>query len=129
MMVTKRLLPIRIFLKCLVILVVGLLLLPASAVAIPLTVDEIIFASEGGTDFTMLSGSVEAEISDGSNVLTITLKNTSMNASSEDASQLLSGVGFTLGSGFDVLSGSVKMNGSTTAHNFAKPADGDVSGE
>jgi hypothetical protein len=112
----------------LVILVVGLLLSPAYAVAINLTPDEIIYSSEGGTDFTMLSGSVEADISDGSNILTITLKNTSQDASSEDASQLLSGLGITLGSGFDVVSGSVTMNGST-AHNFVQPSDNDVSGE
>ncbi len=131
MMITKRLLPIRILRKCLVILVVGLLLLPAYAAAISLTVNEIIFSSEGGTNFLMLSGSVEADISDGSNVLTITLKNTSQDASSEDASQLLSGLGFTLPTGFLIDTsgpGSVKMNGST-AHNFVKPADNDVSGE
>jgi hypothetical protein len=128
MMVTKRRLQIRILLKCLVILVVGLLLSPAYADAISLTVNEIIYSSEGGTDFTMLSGSVEADISDGSNILTITLKNTSQDASSEDASQLLSGVGITLGAGFDILSGSVTMNGST-AYNFVQPSDNDVSGE
>ncbi len=131
MMVTKRLLPIRIILKCFVILVVGLLLSATYAAAISLTVNEIIFSSEGGTDSTMLSGTVEANISDGSNVLTITLTNTSMDASSEDASQLLSGVAITLPSGFLIDTsgpGSVKMNGSV-AHNFVKPGDNDVSGE
>jgi len=98
-----------------------------TAYAVSLTVNEIIFSSEGGTDPTNLNGSVEASISDGTNMLTITLKNTSTDASSEDASQLLSGLGITLPM-FSIVSGSVKMNGST-AHNFVKPFDGDVSGE
>ncbi len=130
MIVTKRLLRNSNLFKCLVILVVGLLSSPAYAELI-LTPNEIIYASEGGTDPTMLSGLVMADISDGSNVLTLTLKNTSQDASSEDASQLLSGVAITLPAGFLIETsgpGSVKMNGST-ALNFVKPGDNDVSGE
>ncbi len=115
-----------------ILAVLAVTVLSSSAVAsLQLTVKEIIFASEGGTDPFQLSGTVVAEIDDDSKVLTLTLVNTSLDASSEDASQLLSGVGITLPAGFLIDTsgpGSVKMNGAT-AHNFVKPADNDVSGE
>ena len=115
-----------------ILAVLAVAVLSSSAVAsLFLNIDEKIFSTEGGTDPFQLSGTVEVNISDGSNVLLIILKNTSQDASSEDASQLLSGVGITLPAGFSIDPngpGSVKLNGST-AHNFVKPADNDVSGE
>lgn len=125
MFVRKRVLGRGIGIGCAALLAVALVSSNASA-GLMLTVDEIAFASEGGTNVANLMGTVEIDLS--GNMLTITLKNTSTDASSEDASQLLSGVGFDLPNGFNIVSGTVKMNGST-AHNFVKPGDGDVSGE
>ena len=117
--------------KWLAILVGGLLASPAYA-GLMLTVDEIIFSTEGGTDVTLLSGTVWADISDYSNVLTLTLTNTSLDgASTEDAALLLSGVAITLPSGFMIETsdpGGVDMNGSDPL-NFDDIFGDDVSGE
>lgn len=125
MFVRKRVLGRGIGIGSAALLAVALVSSSASA-GLMLTVDEIAYASEGGTNVANLSGTVEIDLV--GNMLTITLKNTSTDASSEDASQLLSGVGLDLPNGFFIISGTVKMNGST-AHNFVKPANSDVSGE
>jgi hypothetical protein len=105
----------------------GLALLTLSsspALAVPITVDEILYDSS--TTLAFLSGTVDMSIS--GNTLTIVLTNTSANAAGAGAGILLTGIGFQLPTGVTIGSGSVNM-GSSTAVNFTKPASGNVSNE
>jgi len=110
------------------IMCLAVVTLPASSIAAPLTVDEIIYQTEDGyTDPDLLAGTVDMSLS--SNDLTILLTNTSPGQASAVASQnLLTGIGFSLPDGMWILSGIVGMDDST-AINFTKPGDGVVSGE
>jgi len=92
--------------------------------AISITVDEIIFSSEGGTDPGKLSGTVDMSLT--GSTLSILLTNTSLaGASSEAASLLLTGLGFELG-GASIAGGSASVDPGSSAINFG---GSDVSSE
>ncbi len=99
-------------------------LLHQSAMAVPITVDEIVAPSD--VDASQLSGTVNMSLS--GSVLTITLQNTSLDAAGSGAGILLTGIGFNLPTGVYIGSGSASMAGST-AVGFVMPAGGDVSSE
>ena len=106
--------------------VLSLALLAASsapALAVPITVDEILYDST--TNLAGLSGTIDMALS--GNTLTITLTNTSLDSAGSGAGVLLTGIGFSLPSG-SIGSGTAAM-GASTAVNFTKPADGNVSQE
>jgi hypothetical protein len=92
-----------------------------SAQAIPITVDQIIYQNALGTtvDQSMLSGTIDVVAA--GNTLTVTLTNTSADAAfvggGSPGTMLLTGFGIQLGA-LDILSGSVSVNGGSTALNF-----------
>lgn len=110
------------------IMCLAVVTLPASSIATPITVDEIIYQTEDGyTDPDLLAGTVDMSLS--GNNLTIRLTNTSPEQASAVASQnLLTGIGFSLPNGMWISSGFVDMDDST-AINFTEPGNGLVSGE
>src|SRR6185436_12908021 len=72
------------------------------------------------------SGTVNMSLS--GSVLTINLRNTSLDSAGSGAGILLTGLGFNLPTGVYIGSGSANM-GSSTAIGFTKPASGNVSSE
>jgi len=106
-------------------LIVGLLALTsAGAQATPVTVDEIVYATEGDTDPGKLSGDVDMSLS--GDKLSIELTNTSdAGASNEPASRLLTGIGFNL-DGASINGGSATVGGKSSRIKFT---GGDLSKE
>ena len=99
-----------------------LFMLPASAKASAVTIDEIIF--QGGGDSSVLNGT--ADFSVVGNTLTIVLTNTSTGATGGlAATNLLIGIGFNLPGGVTILnngaSNSVAITGGSSAINFTAP--------
>ena len=94
--------------------------------AVPITVDEIIFNNVPPTNSSILGGNVDMTYNTGSNVLKIILTNTTTGVASTDAANnLLTGLGFVLPSGINILSGSADATDETQI-NFTSD---DVSGE
>ncbi len=79
------------------------------AMATNLTIDEVVYQPTSGLDPNKLSGTADATFS--SNVLTITLTNTSqdLGAIGNFASALLTGIGFNLPGGTTIAGGSVSI--------------------
>ena len=101
---------------------------PIAALAVSITVDEIIYADP--VVVGDLAGTVDMQWDDTSQVLTITLQNTSTgNPSMEASNIILTGIGFNLTDGVDIVSGTVDTGGSTLV-NFPGTFSGtDGSGE
>jgi len=113
-------------LKIFGLLGIGLVVLIAShsVLATPLTIDEIVYQPTSGLDPNNLSGTANATYSPG--VLTITLTNTSADLGiiGNDASALLTGIGFNLPSGVSITGGSVAIaNGSSIENEPGSPYD------
>ena len=85
------------------------MLVVGSAFATSLTIDEIVYQPTSGLDPTKLAGTADATFS--SNVLTITLTNTSADLGGIDnfASAILTGIGFNLPGGVTITSGDVSI--------------------
>ena len=117
---------------CVAVVLLGLGVPPVLGSLVEVEVDEILYqhnkpeASANVTDPTALAGTVEMVCV--ANQLTVILTNTSGDTQSKGAMNLLTGLGFTLPDGVDILNGSVSMLGST-AINFIAPGDDDVSTE
>jgi hypothetical protein len=92
-----------------------------SAQATPITVDQIIYQNAVGTtvDQSQLSGTID--VTSVGNILTVILTNTSADAAfvggGKPGTMLLTGFGIQLGA-VDILSGTVSVNGGSTALNF-----------
>ena len=99
-----------------------------AATATAITVDEIIFANATVTAPANLSGTVNMTVS--GDVLTITVTNTSIaGASPEVSDMLLTGIGFNLGQGMDIVGGSAAIAALSGPVNFTDSLSGDISGE
>jgi PEP-CTERM motif-containing protein len=103
-----------------------LAVLRGTALASPITVNEVLYDSSGVADSTLLSGTVDMTFA--GDTLTIVLRNTSADGAGSGAGILLTGVAFTLPSGVSIASGVVTI-GSSTAVNFTAPLGGDISSE
>jgi hypothetical protein len=97
-----------------------------SSSAVSLTIDEVIHETPP-PDPNLLSGTAEATLS--GNILTFLLTNTSLDTGINDAGNLLTGIGFVLPTGIDILMGEALMLSAGDAINFTAPLDLDVSGE
>lgn len=100
-----------------------LLMLPAPAKAILVTIDEIIF-QDGGVNSSVLAGTADFTLS--SSTLTIVLTNTSTGATGGGAStNLLGGIGFNLPGGVTIsntgATNAVALTGGSSAINFVAP--------
>ena len=92
------------------VFILGLMLtFTCKVMATSLTIDEIVYQPTSGLDPTKLSGTADATFS--SNVLIVTLTNTSANLGVIDnfASALLTGVGFNLPGGVTITGGNVTI--------------------
>ena len=99
----------------------------SKVMAISLTIDEIVYQPTSGLDPTKLGGTADATF--GSNVLKITLRNTSLDLSGigNFASALLAGIGLNLPSGVTITGGNVTIPlGSNLIH---PPASYDLNTE
>jgi len=102
--------------------VLGLLAVPMVQALEITDFDEVLAPSD--VDKSKLSAKAEFLLS--GNTLTLTLINTSLAGAGSGAGVLLTGIGFSLPDGIDILSGSADMTGSA-AIGFTAPAGGDVS--
>lgn len=98
--------------KIMILMILGIMMLVLGmagiAVAIPVTYDEIIYQSQGGTDPNLLSALVDMSFS--GSTLSIIFTNTSNPLASTEASSLfLTGIGFNLPTGMSISSGSVAV--------------------
>jgi|SoiMethySBSTD1v2_1073268.scaffolds.fasta_scaffold537894_2 PEP-CTERM motif-containing protein len=111
------------------LLAVALLaLLRGTALAAPITVNEVLYDPSGVADPLLLSGTVDMVYSEDSHTLQIVLTNTSANAAGSAAGVLLTGLGFSLPTGVSILGGTANI-GTSTAINFTAPVGGNVSSE
>jgi hypothetical protein len=100
--------------------------------AVPISVDQIIYESALGTTVTpsLLSGTID--VTAAGNTLTILLTNTSPDGAFVGgvavSTMLLSGFGIQL-AGVDILSGTVEVNGGSTALNFGSQPTPDISNQ
>jgi hypothetical protein len=97
----------------------------APALAVPITVDQILYAS--GTNLAGLSGTVDMTLS--GNTLTITLTNTSLDSAGAGAGILLTGIGFQLPTGVSISSGSATIAAGSTGVAFSGTGGTSVSQE
>lgn len=107
-------------------LIFGLIaiVMPLSAQAVSITVDEIIY--EGAdTDTSVLAGSIDMQLVNGNLVVTLTNTSTAV-ASADAASNLLTGLGFNLPTGVFIGSGNAAVAAGSNTLGFS---GSDVSGE
>ena len=97
------------------ILIAVVVLVAASAQATLVNVDQIIYQNSAGVNPALISGMID--VSQSSSTITILLRNTSANSAFTDPSapalMLLTGLGFKLPTGIDIVGGSVALAGTS----------------